>query len=86
MVPPPVMMFQRLRVEAPMTLRAIVNGVAVKIAGDGVDRALTAGAGVKVLRMLGARASFTEASAHRASHAKPHEGRWREYARKSRDA
>ena len=48
MVPPPVMMFQRLRVEAPMTLRAIVNGVAVKIAGDGVDRALTAGTSVEI--------------------------------------
>jgi len=62
-VPPPVMMFQRLRVEAPMTLRAIVNGVAVKIAGDGVDRALTAGTGVEIRRMLGSRASFTKASA-----------------------
>jgi hypothetical protein len=38
------------------------------------------------LWMLGPRASFTQASADRTSHAKPHEGHWREYARKSRDA
>jgi len=69
-----------------MTGRAVVNRIAVQIAGRGVDRALTAGAGVKVLWMLGPRASFTQASADRTSHAKPHEGRWREYARKSRDA
>ena len=46
------MEFERFRVEAPMACRAVIQGISEEVPFDRIDRALAAGAGIKVPTML----------------------------------